>query len=356
MLTEGAYCNTQIMSGESSVSRILLKMFRIILTTVLIVSIAGSVTADRIYTLIRQGKLAEAADSLSQLSTASRRDGNVLFFQSLLESDALQAVHWMEAALNTSVDAVYREEIFYRLAQYYFGTHQYTRLGDIVNDYQALWEEGKYASEMERFSIAVDQQAGAYESAIRQVDRYLLRYSSGKRYQWGMIDKARLMLAFNKRIGAVKLLRKLSREKQGPAIPQSLYLLARDVIKRKRTDDAVFYYNILREGYPYAVGLDALVDRMSDMPAGDSESDAAEEATGTYYSVQVGVFSRKDNAKRQAELFKSYGHKVEIKKRKIADVTYRVVYVGHFRNFAQAVQFKKSLEASHNEAFRVVAR
>ena len=331
-------------------------MFRLLLVIALVVILTGQAGADDVYSLIQKGKLAEAADLLSELSTASRRDGNVLFFQSLLESDAIESVQLMEAALNASVDAVYREEISYRLAQYYFGARRYDRLNDILSEYRAMWEDGKYAAEMARFSIAADQQAGAHESAMRQVDRYLLEYTRGEKYQWGMIDKARVMLSFKKKIGATKLLRQLSREKRGPAIPQSLYLLARDVIERKRTDDAVFYYNILREGYPLAIGLDALVDRMAEMPSGDSESSAAEEATGTYYSIQVGVFSKKGNAKRQAKLFGDYGHKVEIKKRKIADVTYRVVYVGKFRNFAEAVQFKKTLEASHKEAFRVVAR
>ncbi len=331
-------------------------MFRLLLIIASVVILAGQAGADGVYSLIQKGKLAEAADSLSELSTASRRNGNILFFQSLLESDAIEAVRLMEAALNASVDAVYREEISYRLAQYYFGARRYDRLNDILSEYRAMWEDGKYAAEMARLSIAVDQQAGAHESAMRQVDRYLLKYTRGEEYQWGMIDKVRVMLSFKKKIGATKLLRQLSREKRGPAIPQSLYLLASDVIERKRTDDAVFYYNILRESYPLAVGLDALVDRMAEMPSGDAESSAAEEATGTYYSVQVGVFSKKSNANRQAKLFGDYGHKVEIKKRKIADVTYRVVYVGKFRNFTEAVQFKKTLEASHKEAFRVVAR
>ena len=64
----------------------------------------------------RQGKLEEAADSLSGVSTASTRDGNKLFFLSLIEGSADRAAQLMEAALNTSVAAVYRQEIYYRLA------------------------------------------------------------------------------------------------------------------------------------------------------------------------------------------------------------------------------------------------
>ncbi len=38
-----------------------------------------------------------------------------------------------------------------------------------------------------------------------------------------------------------------------------------DAIERKNTDDAVFYYNILRDRYVSSVGLDALIERLSDM-------------------------------------------------------------------------------------------
>ena len=74
--------------------------------------VAASVNArgDDIYTLIREGRLEEARDSLSRLSTASLRDGNVLFFRSLLERDAAKSARSMEAALKAAVDPAYQEE------------------------------------------------------------------------------------------------------------------------------------------------------------------------------------------------------------------------------------------------------
>jgi tetratricopeptide (TPR) repeat protein len=309
-----------------------------------------------IYSLIQEGRLQEARDSLSRLSTASLRDGNVLFFRSLLERDAAKSAQAMEAALKAAVDPAYQEEIYYLLAQYYFVTGDYRRLGEIVNEHHTLWEEGQYTSQMRRFSIAVDQEMNAYESAIRQIDRFLLNHGSDSWRQWGLIDKARVMLAFDKRIGAVELLRSLSREKSGPGVAQALYVLGRDAISRKRTDDAVFYYNILREGYRSAVGLDALAEMMADMAAADSRDDSAEKLTGTYYTVQVGVFSQEDNAKRQADVFRGYDKKVDIRKKTIAGKTYRVVYVGRFQNYSDAHDFKKLLEANHHETYQVVAQ
>jgi len=331
-------------------------MIKRVLPIIIIFATCTGLYATDIYTLIRQGKFAEASDSLSILTTASLRDGNVLFFRGLLEPDANESVRLMNAALNASVDPIYREEIYYHLAQYYFITSQFDMLGKIVNDYRARWEYGKYKPEMLRFSVAMDQLTGANESAIRQMDRYLLENKNLERYQWGVVDKARVMIASGKKIGAVKLLKGLSREKSGPGVAPALYLLAKESIEKKNVDNAVFYYNILREGYPSAIGLDAIIDKMSEMTSEESKNIAAEKMTGTYYSVQVGVFSQHDNAKKQADIFKRYDKKVDVKKKKIADKTYRVVYVGRFKTYLDALNFKEMLETNHRETFQVVAR
>ena len=324
--------------------------------TLLVLVMAAPGQADIIYSLITRGDLDAARDSLSSASTASLRDGNRLFYLSLLEPSADKSAQLMEVALNASVSAVYREEIYFRLAQYYFLRGDLKKLEQTVIDYRALWEVGKYRGEMLRISVMADEMVQAHESAVRQADRYLLEYSEGHPAQWGIIDKARVMQGYNKPIGAHKLLRKLSREKSGPGVPQALYMLAVDAVEKKQTDDAVFYYNILREGYPTAVGLDALIEKMADLSAPDTDDAAAEKLTGTFYSVQVGVFSKKENAKQQAKIFSRYDQKVDIKTKTISNKKYRVVYVGRFQTYDSALQFKRMLEVSHNEVFQIVAR
>jgi tetratricopeptide (TPR) repeat protein len=309
-----------------------------------------------VYALIQSGRLKEASDSLSRLSTASRRDGNTVFFGSLLESDAEKAAQLMEAALEAAVDPVYQEEIYYRLAQYYFIRGNSARVAQLILDYLSRWEEGRYRGEMQRLSAAVEPETAGYDAAVQAADRYLAAYPRGEQRQWGQVDKARVMLASGKRVAALDGLKALSREKSGPGVPQALYLLGMEAVKRGRTDEATFYYGLLRDAYPRAVGLDALMDRISSMSSGDSKDVAAEKITGTYYSVQVGVFAGKENARSQADVFKKYGKPVDIALKEIAGVTYRVVYVGHFDSYADAAAFKRTLEAAHNEVFQVVAR
>jgi len=330
------------------------KIFLVPLALVLLM--VGDVRPDNIYSLIRQGRLREAADSLSGITTASSRDGNKLFYSSLLEESADKSARLMEAALSVSVSAVYRQEIYYRLAQYHLLKGDYTRLNQLVTEYLSYWEAGKYRPEMLRYSLLLDEIDGAYDTAIRKSDRYLLEFDSGADEQWGLIDKTRVMERYDKSVGAHSLLRRLSREKSGPGVPQALYLLADEAIRNRKTDDAVFYYNILREEYPTAVGLDALLTKIGALSASTEPDNRAEKLTGTYYSVQVGVFSVKGNARRQADMFKKYDQQVDIKDKNISDAKYHVVYVGRFTSYEEASKFKTMLEANHKEVYQVVAR
>ncbi len=327
----------------------------IVLAALLFVTV-GDAQSDNIYSLIRKGKLREAADSLSGTTTASSRDGNKLFYSSLLEQDADKSARLMETALSVSVSAVYRQEIYYRLAQYHLLRGDYTRLNQLVTEYLTFWEAGKYRPEMLRYSMLLDEADGAYDTAIRKSDRYLLEFDSGADEQWGLVDKTRIMKRYGKSVGAHSLLRRLSREKSGPGVPQALYLLAVEAIRNQKTDDAVFYYNLLREEYPTAVGLDALLAKIGALPASIDPDNRAEKLTGTYYAVQVGVFSVKGNAKRQANVFKKYDRPVDIKDKKISNAKYHVVYVGRFTSYEEASKFKTMLETNHKEVYQVVAR
>lgn len=327
-----------------------------ILTSLLILILTLTVSAESIYELIQNGKREEAARRISEQSTAANRDGDLLFCQALLERDAEKAVRKLEAALQVSVSATYREEIAYILAQYYFMNNAFARLEELVTRYKAYWENGKYRAQMKRFSAYLDERNRKYEAAIKQIDRYLLEYNRGDANQQGRIDKARIMLAFNKDIAAYNLLRDLSREKQGEGVPQALYMLAHNSIKNKRTDDAVFFYNVLREGFPSAIGLDPTINKMENMVTSGDRDSRAEELTGTFYSVQVGVFSNQGNAKRHAESFKRYKYDIDIKRKTISNKEYHVVYVGRFSTYEEAYNIKRNFDASFNEVFQVVAR
>jgi len=320
-----------------------------------LVCLAASPHAETVLSLIQRGQLEEARDSLSAAASAAARDGNLLFYQGLMTPDAGTAAAQFEAALDASVNTRYQEEIYYRLAQYYFVKKDYHKVARLLTEYQARWGDGRYAGQVIRLSALLDELAGDFDAALRQCDRFLVACPSGEVAQWGQIDKARVMQAHDKTIGKGSILKQLTREKSGEGIPQALYFLGAEALKKRQSDDAIFYYNLLRESYPDAVGLDELLGGLAEMPE-KAASSQAEKLTGTYYSVKVGVFSDRANAKRRADDFKRHGQKVETATKEISGKTYHVVYVGRYQDYLEALNFKTQLEATYNEVFQVVTR
>ena len=332
-----------------------MKIKATIITTFLLLT-SGPSFAENIYSLIKNGEVEEARNLLSQQSTAQQRDGNRLFFLALIEPDGEKSMNLIEASLNAGVSPIYLEEINLMLAQYGIFKKNCEKAGETIGDYLAKFEMGQYTSAFYRYSILIDEKSRRYEAAIRQTDRFLLQYSKEDLAQWGIVDKARAMMAFDKNIAARDLLIKLSREKTGPGVAAALYLLTLDAAERKRTDDAVFYFNLLREAYPSAIGQDALLDKMSGLGGSSQKEKSADERTGTFYSVQVGVFADIKNARDLAKQFEKYGHKVEIGSKSISDRKYHVVYVGRFESYETAASFEKTIESEHDDVYQVVAR
>ena len=129
-----------------------------------------------------------------------------------------------------------------------------------------------------------------------------------------------------------------------------------DAAERKRTDDAVFYFNLLREAFPSAIGQDALLDKMSGLGGSSQKEKSADQRTGTFYSVQVGVFADIKNARELAKQFEKYGHKVEIGSKNISDRKYHVVFIGRFDSYETAANFEKTIESERDDVYQVVAR
>ncbi len=90
----------------------------------------------------------------------------------------------------------------------------------------------------------------------------------------------------------------------------------------------------LREKYPESIWS----ERAKDVIAGEIP---AEE----YYTVQVGSYIKKENAKRYAEKIRKKGFEVRVVKALVLGKTYHRVWVGKFNTVEEAKQFSRKLDS-----------
>jgi hypothetical protein len=334
-------------------------MKRVVLTfSLMVLTAVSALRAETIYTLIMRGQIVEASDSLSSRATAAIRDGNTLYFMSLLETDADKAAQLMAASLDAAVSPRFQEEIYLRLAQYYLQKPDYLRLKQLITDYRTKWPKGDYLRQLARYEMIINEMNRDLEQALTQADRELVEYGTGEDRQWALLDQARVLRESDKKVGAQRLARKLSQERSGPGVPQAMYLLTKLSIEDGKLEDAALNLNLLRDEYPSAIGIDALESQLIGTPETVSKRNVgkAEEITGTWYTVKVGVFSNATNANEYARQFASYKVPVSVRSKVISGKSYQIVYVGKFRSFDEASKLKGTLEQQFNESYQVVAQ
>nr|MBN2278030.1 SPOR domain-containing protein [candidate division Zixibacteria bacterium] len=328
--------------------------FRLIFILILAGGLYWPARAD-IYGLIRQGKIEEARREIEASSTVVRRDGSLLFYQALLEKSGEESFKFLEAAFKAELSPQYLEEDIYLMAQYYLARNDWGKVVSMADAYLQHWESGKYRNEVLRLAGLAHEKLDENERAESYRTRLIKENQNGHYALLGDIDRARILYGARDYSRAQKICRQIRNSDNAEAAVPALYMLSHYAIEQKRVDDAILYYNILKEGYPHAIGLDDLIDRFSQFER-TTDDHRAERITGTVYSVQVGVFSIEKNAREMAERMKQYGQKVEIKDKIISDKKYHVVYVGRFVSAEEAMAFKTRLELSEKEVFQVIAR
>jgi tetratricopeptide (TPR) repeat protein len=311
--------------------------------------------SSKINDLIKEGRIEEARQKIAAASTAVRRDGNLLYYQALLEPDGKKSLQFLEAAIKAEIAPQFLEDNVYRQAQYHLAERDYLKLIAIAEAYLQYWEAGRFRPEMVRLAALGYRMTGRNEKTGYYIERLMKENPDNRFGSAGKLDKALGHYQAKEYIQAQNICRRLGNVKYDDITAPALYMLSSYSIEQDRTDDAILYYNILKEGYPHAVGLDELVNLLSGIRK-QSNDQRAERLTGTNYSVQVGVFSVKDNAEKLSKRMKQYGQPLEIKQKLISDKKYYVVYVGRFTSSDEAMAFKARLELAENEAYQVVAR
>ena len=264
-------------------------------------------------------------------------------------------MQFLEAAFKAEMSPEYLEDNIHRMAQYFLAVDNFEKTASTARAYLQFWEDGRYRADMQRLCAHALGQLKKNEEGVK-IRRNLIRENPENLIgATGRLDRAVSYYMHKDYIKAQNICRELAGSKFDEVAAPSLFMLSYYSLEQRRIDDAILYYNILKEGYPHAVGLDDLIDRFSNLNESPANYEA-EHITGTVYSIQAGVFSVKGNAYSLKDRLKQYGKPVEVKKKTISEKEYYVVYVGRFVSSKQAMTFKARLETHEKEVYQVVAR
>ncbi|MBN4076618.1 SPOR domain-containing protein [Gemmatimonas aurantiaca] len=311
---------------------------------------------DEIEKLVSRGEIRKASDLLSELSQVSHRSPREMAIRARLEPAGARSIEFLLAANKVADNPRDRERIFLSQARYYQSGESWDSLAMVLRAYDREFKRGELRYEFARLQVFLFERRGELSSAQRLVAQMSRSVSNSDIREWASFMHARYQLSSATNVEkrqAKKQLARIAGANGSQMAPLALYLLSQGNIAVKDFDNAALNFSILREAYPDAIGADDLIDGISALASTGGD---VERLIGSLYSVQVGVFSKKDNAKRQKKRFERYAKPVEIRRKNISGKYYFAVYVGEFRSAEDALAFKKTLELSEKELFSVILR
>lgn len=328
---------------------------RFFLVLLAIIGGARVTGATDIIELISSGNLSEARLELNRQVSASRRDGLLLLGQALLETEGQKLSQLLETASRAGVPPNYAEYFFKTKAYLLLAEGNFESLLRVTDEYLGVWEAGKYREQMMYLRALAVERSGDKTVAAKLKEQIIKEGASAQLINQIRLSQSSELLARKKYGEAQNLCRKIIKSKDEELSAAAMYLMASAAIETGRVDDAIHYYNLLKESYPGSIGLEELADRFESFEQ-RSVDQKAETLTGTVYSLQTGVFSQKANAEALAERMKKYKAPVEIDAKTISGRKYYVVYVGRFRSTDKAMEFRDRLEDEEKESYQVVVR
>jgi hypothetical protein len=307
---------------------------------------------DEVYDLYRDGKIFKARREFQELPQSAARDGNRLFVGGLLETSGDRARDLLNAAIRSDLDGKYQEEAHYRMLQLAEADGDTSTVLSVGAAFLDRWEMSKYR---ERILAMLAAHAPEGSAEQERFLRLLSGESPGSYYgRLAALTEALGAMRARKYESAEAVCRHIIDSGDDNIIPAGLTLLARIALARENTERALLNYNIIREKYPDAVGQDELLQELKDVSERRSGVESTETYDGVAYTVQVGVFADKDNAKRMKQRIEAYGYKARISKRSVSGNTYNFVLAGRFTTLKEARMAKEKLEMGENEVFKVV--
>ena len=313
--------------------------------------IAADETSDNIYRLFERGNIAAARTGVQALPQSAARDGNRLFVASLFENEGASVENKLEAAIRSNMDGKFTEEAYFRLLQLAEAGGDTNKVLSAGKTFLETWETSVYRDQV--LAMLAAHAAPGSTDQQRYLD-LLIDGATGAYFgQYARIIKAEAAFSKKQFTTAATLCRKINNAVDDNLTPASLILLSKIGLRQDDAERALFNYNILHEQFRFAIGEGELLNELKRISENKSGQESTEVFEGITYSIQVGVFSEKENARTMEKRIGAYGYKTRITRRQISGKSYYVVMAGTFSTMQAAQTAKQKLESGENEIFKV---
>lgn len=297
----------------------------------------------------------EADGILPAQSEEEVKDPEILFYLGKIEEDG-DSSRWFFQEITTQFPH-WRNADAARLlvSKYQFSKGMYLTAVDLTGEFDQSYPTSAKAPELLWISgcsfLVTDQP----DSALLQFERIRKSYPGSIWAAWAQLGIGDCLFALRDYEQAVgEYHRILDDYRDSEAFAFAISGLIQCHQKLEDSEQALLYHNLLKERYPASLELvENPTEAIGDQDQTEDEN-RAERLAGVRYTIQLGLFAKKEEARQLRSHLEKQGYSVNIRSKIISGKNYHVVTVGSFVSYHEARKLKKELESKTQKSYRIV--
>jgi tetratricopeptide (TPR) repeat protein len=321
----------------------------IILSVLIFTDVSWAVNED-ISGLIDSGDYESAYRKLLDELDLKPDDESILYLLGVTAPSGSRSSLFLKEYLQKHADGSNSERIRRQLLDYYAAAGLNITAGRLFSGISA----GDLDNTQDIYRIAIiKQRLGLYDEA-GGLFRSALARSGDELAAWCQLGLADCdLLAERYGSAAERYADLIDRYPDSPTFPYSLVGLSETYRRMGDIDKSSVYYQLYRERFELAPGFEeieaALMDDDSSISDGDLQS-----ILGIEYYIQVGVFAKKNNAKRCVKQFRNSGYRSRMEKFEQNGRSFYRALIGPYGDEKSARREKDKLEKKQGEEYQVI--
>jgi tetratricopeptide (TPR) repeat protein len=303
------------------------------------------------------GRLDETKCSLLNQLQEDASNPEVLFYLGKVEEEGDLSRKYLENMIRCSPDWKESEEANLLICQYEFCKGMNVSAIELTRGFEKSFPGSESLPEILWISGCSFLALNQPDSALFRFREILRLYPRSDWAQWALLGKGDCFYADEKYDQASSEYHRVLDDYQySEAFPFAISGLANCFSRLEDPEVSLLYYNLLKEKYPLSFESVEKPAEGKSSVGGSRDETKAERLTGIRYTIQLGVFGEEGNALKLRSLFEKEGYSVIIKSKVIQGKSYRVVQLGSFISYEEALKLKRKLESQTNESYRIVIK
>ncbi len=133
-------------------------------------------------------------------------------------------------------------------------------------------------------------------------------------------------------------------------VKRAINLLMQSMLVTGKSDTARMYLKVFEKRWgDLAVDVD-----FPPVISSSNEKSSKKKSKKNLFTIQIGAFGSKDNAKKQREVFRGRGYDVALGNKKIAGNTMHLVWVGKYSTYDEALDTARTLKAKFGVNYGII--